>query len=70
MRSWFRLSAIRRECERNEDVNVTVDRFISTITEKGRSKVIEEVNPDSKTTELDEAILVLRARVARVISSS
>jgi threonyl-tRNA synthetase len=36
-----------------------VDRFISTITEKGRSKVIEEVNPDSKTTDVDEALLVL-----------
>ncbi len=36
-----------------------VDRFISTVTEKGRSKVIEEVNPDSKTTDVDEALLVL-----------
>ncbi len=36
-----------------------VDRFISTITKKGRSKVIEEVNPDSKTTDVDEALLVL-----------
>ena len=36
-----------------------VDRFISTITEKGRSKIIEEINPDSKTTDVDEALLVL-----------
>ena len=36
-----------------------VDRFISTITKKGRSKVIEDVNPDSKTTDVNEALLVL-----------
>ena len=36
-----------------------VDRFISTVTEKGRSKVIEEIKPDSKTTDVDEALLVL-----------
>jgi threonyl-tRNA synthetase len=36
-----------------------VDRFISTVTEKGRSKVIEDINPDSKTTDVDEALLVL-----------
>ena len=36
-----------------------VDRFISTVTEKGRSKVIEEVTPDSKTTDVEEALLVL-----------
>jgi threonyl-tRNA synthetase len=34
-------------------------RFISTVTEKGRSKVIDEVTPDSKTTDVDEALLVL-----------
>jgi threonyl-tRNA synthetase len=36
-----------------------VDRFISTVTEKGRSKVIEDINPDSKTTDVGEALLVL-----------
>ena len=36
-----------------------VDRFISTVTEKGRSKVIEKVNTNSKTTDVDEALLVL-----------
>ncbi len=36
-----------------------VDRFISTVTDKGRSKVIEEVTPDSRTTDVDEALLVL-----------
>ncbi len=36
-----------------------VDRFISTVSEKGRSKVIEEVTPDSRTTDVDEALLVL-----------
>jgi threonyl-tRNA synthetase len=36
-----------------------VDRFISIVTEKGRSKVIEEINPDTKTTNVDEALLVL-----------
>ncbi len=36
-----------------------VDRFISTVTERGRSKVIEEVNPDFKTIDVDEALLVL-----------
>jgi threonyl-tRNA synthetase len=36
-----------------------VDRFISTVTEKGRSRVIEEVTPDSKTTDVDEALLIL-----------
>ncbi len=36
-----------------------VDRFISTVTEKGRSRVIEEVNPDSKTIDVEEALLIL-----------
>jgi len=36
-----------------------VDRFISTITKKGRSKVIEDVNSDSRTTDVNEALLVL-----------
>ncbi len=36
-----------------------VDRFISTVSEKGRSKVIEEVTPDSRTADVDEALLVL-----------
>ncbi len=36
-----------------------VDRFISTVTEKGRSKVIEEVTPDSKTTDVNDALLIL-----------
>lgn len=36
-----------------------VDRFISTVTEKGRSKIIEEVTPDSKTADVNEALLVL-----------
>ncbi len=36
-----------------------VDRFISTVTEKGRPRVIEEVTPDSMTTDVDEALLVL-----------
>jgi len=34
-----------------------VDHFSSTVTEKGRSKVVEE--PQSKTVEVDEALLVL-----------
>ena len=38
---------------------IHVDRFTSTVTEKGRSKVIEEVKPDSKTTDVGEALLVL-----------
>ena len=34
-----------------------VDHFRSTITEKGRSKIVE--NPSSKTTDVDEALLIL-----------
>ncbi len=36
-----------------------VESFISTVTEKGRSRVIEDINPDSKTTDVGEALLVL-----------
>jgi len=36
-----------------------VDHFSSTITEKGRSKIVEDYNPSSKTTQVDEALLVL-----------
>jgi threonyl-tRNA synthetase len=36
-----------------------VDYFRSTITEKGRSKIVEDYNPSSKTTQVDEALLVL-----------
>jgi len=36
-----------------------VDAFRSTITERGRSSLVEEVNPGSKTTEVAEALLVL-----------
>jgi threonyl-tRNA synthetase len=36
-----------------------VDAFRSTITERGRSSLVEEVNPSSKTTEVAEALLVL-----------
>ena len=34
-----------------------VDHFSSTITERGRSKIVE--NPSSKTTDVDEALLIL-----------
>ena len=34
-----------------------VDHFSSTITEKGRSKIVE--NPSSKTADVDEALLIL-----------
>lgn len=36
-----------------------VDHFSSTITEKGRSRIVEDYNPSSKTTQVDEALLVL-----------
>lgn len=36
-----------------------VDRFISVVTKKGRSKVVEEINSDTKRTDVDEALLVL-----------
>lgn len=36
-----------------------VDAFRSTITEKGRSSLVEELTPDSKTTAVDEALVVL-----------
>ncbi len=36
-----------------------VDHFTSTITEKGRSKIVEDYNLNSKTTQVDEALLVL-----------
>lgn len=35
-----------------------VDRFSSTITERGRSKVVEDYEPNAKTTEVGEALLV------------
>ena len=38
---------------------IHVDYFSSTITEKGRSKIFEEVSPNSKTIRVDEALLVL-----------
>ena len=34
-----------------------VDHFSSTITERGRSKIVE--NPSSKITDVDEALLIL-----------
>jgi threonyl-tRNA synthetase len=36
-----------------------VDHFSSTITEKGRSKIVEDYNPNSKTIQVDEALLIL-----------
>jgi len=36
-----------------------VDHFSSTITEKGRSKIVEDYDPNSKTTQVDEALLIL-----------
>ena len=36
-----------------------VDSFTSTVTEKGRSSTVEECNLNSRTTQVDEAILVL-----------
>ena len=36
-----------------------VDHFSSTITKKGKSKIVEAYNPNSKTTRVDEALLVL-----------
>jgi threonyl-tRNA synthetase len=36
-----------------------VDRFCSTITDKGRSRIIESYDPDSRTVEVDEALLIL-----------
>lgn len=35
-----------------------VDRFSSTITERGRSKVVEDYEPNAKTIEVGEALLV------------
>ena len=35
-----------------------VDMFRSTITEKGRSKIIEDCAPKAKTTQVDEALIV------------
>jgi threonyl-tRNA synthetase len=36
-----------------------VDYFTCTITEKGRSKVFEDLDPNSRTTAVNEALLVL-----------
>jgi len=36
-----------------------VDAFRSTITERGRSNFMEELNPSSRTAEVGEALLVL-----------
>jgi len=36
-----------------------VDYFACTITEKGRSKVFEDLDPNSRTTVVNEALLVL-----------
>jgi len=36
-----------------------VDYFSSTITERGRSKIVEEFDPSSKTTQAEEALLIL-----------
>jgi len=36
-----------------------VDYFTCTITEKGRSKVFEDLDPNSRTTVVNEALLVL-----------
>ena len=36
-----------------------VDYFASTITEKGRSKVVERFDPSKRTTRIDEGLLVL-----------
>ncbi len=36
-----------------------VDHFISTVTERGRSKVVQKVKLESRTTEVDNALLVL-----------
>src|SRR3989304_9252088 len=36
-----------------------VDSFTSTITEKGRSSTVEDCNLNSRTTQVDEALLVL-----------
>lgn len=38
---------------------VHVDRFSSTITKKGRSKIVEDSDRNSKTTQVDEALLIL-----------
>jgi len=35
-----------------------VDMFSSTITEKGRSKIVEDYSPDSKTTSVNEALII------------
>ena len=36
-----------------------VDHFSSTITERGRSKIIEDYNHNAKTIEVKEALLIL-----------
>ncbi len=36
-----------------------VDHFSSTITKKGRSKIVEDYDQNSKTTQVDEALLIL-----------
>ena len=35
-----------------------VDSFSSTVTEKGRSKIVEDYDPDSKTTRVNEALII------------
>ena len=36
-----------------------VDHFSSTITKRGRSKIIEDYSPNAKTIEVGEALLVI-----------
>ena len=36
-----------------------VDQFSSTVTERGRSKVVEDYNPNAKTIEVGESLLIL-----------
>lgn len=38
---------------------IHVDQFSSTITERGRSEIVEDYDPNSKTTQVGEAILIL-----------
>ncbi len=38
---------------------VHVDQFSSTITKKGRSKIVENYDPTSKTTQVNEALIIL-----------
>lgn len=36
-----------------------VDQFKSEITKKGRSKIVEDYDPNSKITQVDEALIIL-----------